>query len=315
MDVNDRIENNIFKEQIRREIVYQMTRLPLEGGSGQLSVFTLPGKYCKFENILAEYSRKNNINLSLHCAENDPDVFRETEKNLPPEGTVELGDSDKIISKSILRSQRKRYDAIWIDYCNAPTLFLIRKIARYASFLLKPNGVIYVSYCIHGRIKGGKNSLVSLIKKNHIDIRGNTDPKRLTNEQIKDIIIADIKKEARRHKINRFKKIYDVIYGGSGRENVTMITVGFSRGIKRTDPFYVPLIQENRLVAAREVRREISLEKGRKKKLTTREQVRRLLAKGWKDELIANYCGISASSVSSYKAHYNKDQKGLPWID
>jgi len=301
--LNRNIEENALKQEVREDILEQIGHLVPNGRYSKLDVFTLPGEQCILENMIADQYAESKVILNINCAENDPKKIVAVRSNLPKQASVDLGDVDDVICKSIRTGKGREYDIIWIDYCCAANPILISRIAKYFQLCLKPIGLIYVTFYIRGdrhKDVGGKSGLARLAQSGTILPTPNCKlPRAMNNKELKCVILREIQKSFNASNI-KLNKIYDVIYGGGSRQAIPMVTLGFSKGIRKQDANYFRPICQDRIARERSVKRKRTLKKRAKKKITI------LFEQGATTEEIKKICKLTGPQVAAYRAHYNK---------
>jgi len=312
--LNRKIETNPIKQQVRKDILFQQSHFISETGDATMA-FTLPGEGCQYEWMLYDFCQDNGFPLFIRCAESKQELIESISNNLPPSSKIIHGELDQVISHDILNNPSAKFNFMWLDLVEAPTKLRIHQIVRYIQYLTRPKSLLYVTFWIQGRGNGGKQSIKDLIEYNHMLPTSchEESSEGLSNRNIVDIIVENIMAEAKRCKIPAPTKIYDVIYGGGEQKKTTMVALGFSNGIRSKDPEFIPLIQEDRLVLERMFKVQQKKDKVRKNKVSEKDKVRSLLIKGWDNKMICAYCKISVPTLSAYKAHFNKEKKGLKW--
>ena len=309
--MKEHFEENASKAEIRKDLLSQIKTFckTSEKAPRKLDLFTLPGQYCKMEQMLSSHFSDSSLQtiLSIKCAEKNPAVLEYVKKNhlLPKEATIELG-----LLTDVLRRGNTEYDVIWLDFMCGATPVLIAQMVDYIINRLKHQGIIYITFWIKGVrcLTGSKQALIDLVKSGTIE----PDPKapksygkKISNEEVRDVILSEIGRKFKAKRLANMYKIYDVIYNGGRLGGTPMITLGFSKNILKRDPNYIEPIIENRIEIDRIAK------KADKPKLTPKEKIYILIHNHMPDKAILTNYNLTVAQLSAHKAHFRK--RGIPW--
>jgi len=236
------IENTVGKNNVRLGIArhveqYLYYMQGKEKMPAEMRVGTLAAEQWYFEKLLDNclhhsFLLKNAPKLSFVSAESDKEIAEQSFINMPDNATVLHGSFSDIFTKPYAIAKGGygyftgsaksdtmdyKYGLIWADYCAYPSTKLLTDLEHMITHNID-KGLFYVTYClshVHNRHKKAVKDLGKYSKAKDIE--------QITRDAV-DHFIGTIKGK-------KVKKIFEVIYGGGGKEGTTMITIGFSVNI------------------------------------------------------------------------------------
>ena len=114
----------------------------------------------------------------------------------------------------------RKYGLVWADYCCYTSVELLNDLVH----VIKHNidkGLIYVTFCISAT----RGNDIQTIKK----LR-----KYSSSSDIYQATISSLNHFLRKIKNKKVRKVFEVVYGGGGRQSTTMITIGYSVNLPTT---------------------------------------------------------------------------------
>lgn len=303
------IENNIEKNNRRLEINEQVINWLHHTKSSELNVASLPAEHWYAEHMLNNMLERSHLphlkSVTFHGAEYKDENALLCIKNIPENGTLFNTSLHYMITRKkefrksgvgyITEEERiddMIYNFIWADYCGNPNATLLRHVCEYMNRM--KSGMFYVTFSLSFR-------------------RG----KRYSDKAIINKILETVPKA---------NLCYKVLYRGGEYNRSNMITVGFYIGNKLPKYMYV-INKDIRESKQRHKNGQVfqvyrndqsllsgSKKRGRKPKVvksgskTTpeqKEEIRKLLAQGLKNDVISNKLNIPRRCVGATASHFN----------